>query len=146
MSPTRSTVLATIAALTLACHDSTGPAAPDYSGTWIADAIFCRTTFDTGSPILPLGASLTLVLKSDSTIGGRLIIPAAWMPDSLPAENDTLIGSWQAAGGGFHLAGPWGTLLYNVDFMVTGDTARATIIVKNFPLDIFSYGFRLHRQ
>ncbi len=146
MSPTRPLVLAAIATLALACHDSTGPAAPDFSGTWVADSIFCRTTFDTGSEILPLGASLTLVLKPDSSIGGRLVIPAAWMPDGLPTENDTLIGSWQAAGGGFHLAGPWGTLLYSVDFMVSADTARATIAVKNFPLDLFSYRLRLHRQ
>ncbi len=146
MSPTRLTVLAAIAALALACHDTTGPGTPDFSGTWVADSIFCRTTFDTGSQILPLGASLTLVLKPDSTIGGRLIIPAAWMPDSLPTENDTLIGSWQLAPAGFRLYGPWGTLLYNVSFTVAGDTARATILVKTFPLDLFGYGFRLRRQ
>jgi hypothetical protein len=139
-------VLTAIAALTLACHDSTGPAAPDYSGTWVADSIYCRDSWDTGTEILPLGASLTLVLKADSTIGGRLFIPAAWMPDGWPAENDTLIGSWQQTPAGFHMDGPWGTLLYNVAFTVKADTARATIQVKNFPLDLFAYGFRLHRQ
>ena len=139
-------LLTAIAALVLACEDSTGPAAPNYSGTWVADSIYCRDSFDTGSQILPLGASLTVVLNADSTIGGRLFIPAAWMPDGMPAENDTLVGSWQGTATGFHVYGPWGTLLYNVSFAVTADTARATLLVKNFPLQLFGYGFRLHRQ
>jgi hypothetical protein len=146
MSVMRVAILTGVAALTSACHDSTGPAAPDFSGTYIADSIYCRTSFDTGSEIVPLGASLTLVLKPDSTLGGRLVIPAAWMPDGLPTEDDSVTGTWQATADSFHVYGPWGTLLYNVAFTVTADTARTTISVKNFPLDLFSYRLRLHRQ
>jgi hypothetical protein len=146
MSTIRLAMLTGTAVLVAACHDSTGPVAPDFSGTYIADSIYCRATFDTGSEIVPLGASLTLVLKPDSTLGGRLIIPAAWMPDGLPTEHDSLTGTWQATADGFRVSGPWGTLLYSVAFTVTADTARTTIMVKNFPLDLFSYRLRLHRQ
>jgi hypothetical protein len=134
-----------LAALVIACHDSTGPAALDLTGTYVADSIFCRTTFDTGSEIVPLGASLTLTLRSDSTIAGHLTIPLDWMPDGLPAEHDTLTGIWALTPGGFHVYGPWSSLLTSVDFTLTADTARATIIVKGFPLDPFSYRVRMHR-
>ena len=146
MSRMRVAIVTGLAALVSACHDTTGPLAPDFSGSYIADSIYCRTSFDTGSEIVPLGASLTLTLHRDSTIAGRLVIPAAWMPDGLPTENDSLTGTWQATADGFHVYGPWGTLLYSVAFTVTADTARATIMVKNFPLDLFSYRLRVHRQ
>jgi hypothetical protein len=145
MSAVRFALLTGLAALT-ACQDSTGPGTPDYSGTWVADSIDCWNTFDTHSEIVPLGASLTLILEPDSTIGGHLVIPVDWMPESLPAEDDTLTGIWQATASGFHVYGPWSSLLTSVDFTATADTARAVITVKGWPLDPFSYRVRLRRQ
>jgi hypothetical protein len=138
--------LAGVVALLAACHDSTGPVALDRSGTYVAASFNCRTSWDTSEEILPFGASLTLVLKPDSTLGGRLIIPVDRMPGGMRAENDTLVGHWIATAEGFHVDGPWDTLLFNVDFAVGADPAQATILVQNFPLGLFGYTIRLQRQ
>jgi len=115
-------------------------------GTYIADSIHNQTSFDTGSEITGFGASLILFLRADSTLGGHLAIPAFFMPDGLPAVDDSLHGEWTANEDGFRIYGPLGSLLTAVDFRVAGDTARAHIIVKGFPLDPFGYRLRLLRQ
>jgi hypothetical protein len=134
------------AVLATGCADGTGPNPfTSLSGTYIADSIFVWTSWDTGADA-PSGVALTLVLRPDSTIGGRLAIPAFWMPDGLPAVDDTLTGNWDVIPGGFRVYGPFGSLLNRADFTVSGDTARTRMIVRDFPLDPFSYAFRLRRQ
>jgi hypothetical protein len=115
------------------------------SGTYVADSIHVRTSFDTGDDATS-EVALTLVLRPDSTIGGRLVIPAFWMPEDLPAVDETLTGTWDVISGGFVVYGPFSSLLNRADFTVSGDTARTLIIVRGFPLDPFSYAFRLRRQ
>ncbi len=130
------------AVLAVGCGESTSPQT-SLAGTYVADSIICFTTFDTAADLTAI-ASLTLVLRPNGTIGGRLMIPAAWTADGI-AATDSLYGEWTSIPGGFRVAGPWSSLLTRADFEVHADTARARIVVRGFPLEPFYYLLRLPR-
>lgn len=122
-----STVVAAVAALTIAAcggDDSTAPSQSPLAGTYTATTLRI-TEGGFSADALALGVRLTLTLSGTSTVAGSLTVPAA-VSESGANEVENLTGTFAQTGTTVRFTQAADTFVRDIPFTVVGNTLSAT--------------------